>query len=108
MVSPEKDTPPCHQLLCLGVSINTLDMTLTVPSFRVAELQSELRTWLYKPNFTKRQLHQLLGKLSYVSAFVWAGQASMNRLLNALWSYSSSPKQSSHPVTDDLRTDINW
>ena len=32
----------------------------------------------------------------------------MNRLLIALWSCSSSPKQSSHPVTDNLRTDINW
>lgn len=52
-VSPEKDTLPCHQLLCLGVTINTLDMTLTVPSFRVVELQPELQTWLYKPNVTK-------------------------------------------------------
>lgn len=32
----------------------------------------------------------------------------MNHLLNALLSCPSSPKQSSHPVTDDLRTDINW
>ena len=32
----------------------------------------------------------------------------MNRLLNALWSCSSSPKQSSHPVTNELCTDINW
>ena len=61
LVSPEKDTPPCHQLLCYGVTINTLDMALTVPSFCVAELQSELRTWPYKPNFTKRQLPKLGG-----------------------------------------------
>lgn len=71
LVSPEKDTLPCHQLLCLGVMINTLERILTVPSFRVVELQLELRTWLYKPNFTKRQLHQPLGKLSYVLALVW-------------------------------------
>ena len=61
LVSPEKDTLPCHQLLCLGVTINTLEMALTVPSFRVAELQSELGTWLYKPNFTKRQLPKVGG-----------------------------------------------
>ena len=40
--APEKDTPPGHQMLCLGIWINTLDMTLSVPSFRVAELQQEL------------------------------------------------------------------
>ena len=53
LVSPEKDTQLCHQLLCVGVWINTLDMTLTVPSFCVAELQLELRKWLHKPKFTK-------------------------------------------------------
>lgn len=38
----------------------------------------------------------------------WLLFGRMNCLLNALWSCSSSPKESSHPVTDDLRTDINW
>ena len=108
LVSPQKDIPPCHQMLCLGVWINTLGMTLTVPAFRVAELQPELYTWLNKLKFTKRQLQQLLGKLSYVSAFFWPAQAFMNRFMNALRSCSVSPKHSLHPVTDDLRGDINW
>lgn len=44
MDGPEKDTPPSHEMICLGVWINTLDMTLSVPSFRIEELQLDLNT----------------------------------------------------------------
>ena len=106
--APEKDSPPSHEMLCLGIWINTLDMTLSVPVFRVEELQLELNTWLNKRFFTKRELQQLLGKLSYVSACVRPGRAFMSRLFNALRSCSSTPRRNVHPVSDDLRADITW
>ena len=108
MDAPEKDTLPSHEMLCLGIWINTLDMTLSVPAFCVEELQLELNMWLNKQSFTKRELQQLLGKLSYVSACVRPGRAFMSRLLNALRSCSSSPKRTIHPISNDLRADINW
>ena len=64
MDAPEKDTPPSHEMICLGVRIHTVDMTLSVPAFRIEELQLELKMWLNKRSFTKRELQQLLGKLS--------------------------------------------
>ena len=36
MDAPEKDSPPSHEMLCLRIWINTLDMTLSLPAFRVA------------------------------------------------------------------------
>ena len=60
MDGPEKDTPPSHEMICLGVWINTLDMTLSVPSFRIEELQLDLNTWLSKRSFTKRELISFL------------------------------------------------
>ena len=108
MDAPEKDSPPSHEMLCLGIWMNTLDMTLSVPAFRVEELQLELNTWLTKCSFTKRELQQLLGKLSFVSACVWPGRAFMSCLLNALRSCSSAPWRTIHPISEDLRADINW
>lgn len=108
MDAPEKDSPPSHEMLCLAIWINTLDMTLSVPAFPVEELQLELNTWLNKRSFTKRDLQQLLGKLSYVFACVQPGRAFMSHLLNALSSCSSMPKHTVHPVSDDLRVDITW
>ena len=42
MDAPEKDSPPSHEMLCLGIWINTSDMTLSVPAYRVEELQLKL------------------------------------------------------------------
>ena len=92
MDAPEKDSPPSHEMLCLGIWINTSDMTLSVPAYRVEELQLELNAWLTKCSFTKRELQQLLGKLSFVSTCVRPGRAFMSRLLNALRSCSSAPR----------------
>ena len=108
MAATEKDSPPCHEMLCLGIWVNTLDMTLSVPAFRVSELHQELHAWSVKPSFTKRELQRLLGKLSYVSACVRPGRAFMSRLLNALRSCSSSPRRTIHPLSDELRADIDW
>ena len=70
MDPPEKDTPPSPEMLCLGIWINTLGITLSIPAFGIEELQLELNTSLNKRFFTKRKLQQLLGKLSYVSTCV--------------------------------------
>ena len=86
MDTTEKDIPPSHEMISLGVWINTVDMTLSVPAFRIEELQCGLNTWLNKRSFAKHGLQQLLGELSYVSACAPTGRAFMSRLLNALCS----------------------
>ena len=70
-----KDTPPTHKMTCLGLCVNTLNMTLTVPDFRLEELQDLLSSWLNKTHFCKRELQQLLGKLAFVTACVCPGRA---------------------------------
>ena len=79
-----------------------------VPSFRITEVQQELQKWLVKSSFTRRKLQQLLGKLSFVSACVRPGRAFMCRLLNALRSCFSRPKNACLPISDELRSDIEW
>ncbi|KAK2549802.1 hypothetical protein P5673_029623 [Acropora cervicornis] len=77
-------------------------------AFRIEELQLGLNMWLNKRSFAKRELQQLLGELSYVSACVQTGRAFMSGLLNALCSWASAPKSTVHPVSNDLRADIIW
>lgn len=103
--SVEKNVAPTTEMLCLGVQVNTKDMTLTVPNFRLVELSTELQNWLAMTSFTKRQLQSFLGKLSYVTACVKPGRIFMSRLLNTLRNMKSS---SSALVSDDMRDDIRW
>ena len=104
--SKEKDTPPCNEMLCLGIWINTTNMSLSVPPFRVTELKQELQRWLNKTTYTKRALQKLLGKLSYVTACVRPGRAFIARLLNTFKHCGS--RCGKYPVTTEIRLDIEW
>ena len=46
--------PPTHEMICLRICVNTLSMPLTVPEFRLQELQDFLSSWLYKALFSQR------------------------------------------------------
>ena len=85
--SPDKDSPPSTKLVCLGINVNSEEMSLSVPTFRVQELLQELSLWSQRSHYTKKQLQSLLGKLSFVTACVKPGRIFMARLLNNLRSF---------------------
>ena len=105
--SADKDLPPSTDMLCLGIQVNTTDLTLRVPDFRITELSQELHSWLHKSRFTKKQLQALLGKLSFVTACVKPGRIFMARLLNSLRRIHQSTQQYM-AVTSEMRDDIHW
>ena len=106
--SPEKDVPPTHEMICLGVTVNTLAMIMTVPEFRLEDLHDDLFRWLNKSHFIKRDLQQFLGKLAFVTARVRPGRAFSCRLANALHVCHASSKCQAFPVNGSMRSDILW
>ena len=104
--SPEKDSPPTFEMVCLGILVNTKDFTLRVPESRLRELSDELHLWLSRVRFTVKELQSLLGELSFVTACVHASRIFLSRLLNPLRSFPSNAK--SQLVTLEMRHDLAW
>ena len=104
--SPEKDSPPAFEMVCLGILVNTKDFTLRVPESRLRELSDELHLWLSRERFTVKELQSLLGELSFVTSCVHASRIFLPRLLNALRSFPSNAK--SQLVTLEMRHDLAW
>ena len=101
--SIEKDVAPTSELLCLGVWVNSLTLTLSVPNFRIVELTEELNVWLKMTDMSKRDVQRLLGKLSYIAACVMPGRPFMTALINSL---SAFPARSSKLlVSDEIKED---
>ena len=94
---PKKDSQPAFEMVCLGILVNTKDLTLRVPESRLRELSDELHLWLSRERFTVKELQSLLGKLSFVSACVHASRIFLSRLLNTLRSFPSNAK--SHEIS---------
>ena len=72
--SEEKDCPPSTRMVCLGIEVDTITMTLRVTQDRLDELLHELHEWQLRSTYTKRQLQSFLGHLSFVTACVKSGR----------------------------------
>ena len=102
----DKDVPPTYKLLCLGVMVDALELTSSVPEFRIAELTEELERWKKLCLLSKRDVQRLLGKLSYVAACVPPGRPFLASLINALSSFETC--SSKMEISSDIRDNLQW
>ena len=66
-ISQKKLVPPSTSVVCLGIHINTVDRTLSIPDNKLAEIVNICKSWVSKTYCSKKQLQSLLGSLLYVS-----------------------------------------
>ena len=91
---------------CLGVQFDTVNMTMSVPPSRLAEITSLLASWRIRKSCTKTALQSLVGKLMFVAKCVRQSQIFVSRILDVLRSIQSP----THHVrlTAEFRKDIRW
>ena len=104
--SVAKSCPPSPIMTCLGVELNTLDLTLSVDSARLVEIESLLYAWLHKRTTTKSSLQSLVGKLVFVSKCVRQSRVFIARILRLL----RSVKFNHHHINlnSEFRKDLQW
>ena len=104
--SLSKACPPSTVMTCLGVQINTVDMTLSVTPERLDELVVLLSHWLTKKSATRSELQSLVGKLSFVSKCVRQSRLFLARILAML----RTVKRNHHHVklSKEFFRDIHW
>ena len=102
-VSEKKLVPPSTQVVCLGVLIDTVKGTVSIPPEKLRQISDMVKEWLNKRTCTKRQLQSLLGSLLYVYKCVKPTRAFLNRMLALLRSGHASQKID---LTSDFRRDL--
>ena len=97
---------PVMKLIYLGISIDSENMTLQIPSNKIDELRQALPWWLSRRKCTKKELLSLIGKLSFVCRVVRPGRTFLRRLITL----STKVKRNHHhiDITSDARDDIRW
>ena len=79
-----KACPPATVQVVLGILINTIEGTMSVPEQRMDEIISLVSEWQGKVKSTKVELQSLIGKLQYVTKCVLQSRVFLNRLLETL------------------------
>ena len=103
--SPEKMVPPTTRLEFLGITFDTISMTMEISEDKLEDIKMELHGWLTKTKATRKEVESLIGKLQFMAKCVKAGRIFLSRLIH--WITMMDRKHSySTPV--EARKDIAW
>ena len=78
--SPAKLTPPTTRIVCLGIKIDSVKASMSIPKNKLEEILLACERFIKLPHFTKKQLQSLLGSLMFVHKVVHAARYFVNRL----------------------------
>ena len=101
-----KACPPATMQVVLGVMIDTVNGTLSVPDDKMEDINNLLDIWKRKRKTNKVDLQSLIGKLQFVSKCVRQSRIFLNRLLETLRSFSS--EKTKIKLSESFKKDIKW
>ena len=101
-----KACPPSTVLTCLGVEVNTVDLTLSVTPDRLHEIETLLLQWISRRSATKSELQSLVGKLSFVSKCVRQSRLFLSRILALLRTLKHNHYHTK--LSREFHRDIKW
>ena len=82
VINWDKVSPPTQIITFLGVQINAVSRSLTLPQDKLTDLKCLLNTWLTKKKCSKKDLLKFLGKLNWACRVVRGGRTFMRRLID--------------------------
>ena len=104
-ISMKKLVPPSTIVTCLGIQIDTVKRTLSIPEGKLQEITNLCKNWVSKTYCSKKDLQSLLGSLLYITKCVAPARAFLNRMLLLL-------RQNTHVskilLTQDFFHDLAW
>jgi hypothetical protein len=107
-IAHEKTVGPTTELTFLGVLLNTLTMTASLPPAKLRELTSLLEiVWGGKVTATRAELQSLCGKLNWAAQVVRPGRTYLRRIIDHM-KHAHRRGGSARPITHDVRADIRW
>ena len=104
-ISEHKLVPPTQRLTFLGVQLDTVSGTMTLPHEKLTELQAIVCSCQTKRRATKNQLQRLAGKLNWDCRVMYGGRTLLRRVLDTINSMFASAK---HKLSASFYRDISW
>ena len=104
----EKCEGPCTALTFLGIHIDTVQMTLSLPAEKLVRIQEELERWSGKKfRWCRRQeLESLIGLLHHTARVMRPGRSFLHHLISLLRGRRDNVKYIR--LKAEARTDILW
>ncbi len=107
-ISYNKVVCPTTCLIYLGISINTCEMTVALPTDKLQKLHDTLMQFSHRKRASRKQLQSLAGMLNWACQVIKGGRSFLRRILDTL--AFSELKQATHKVllSNDFMLDLQW
>ena len=104
-VEQNQTFPPHTEVTCLGIVVDTIHKTISIPPEKLQEIHNTCTQWTAKATCTKKQLQSLLGSLLYITKCINPAQFFLNRMLQVL---RESHDASYITLSPQFHLDLNW
>ena len=105
-LAEEKCEGPCTVLTFLGIQIDTVRMSLSLPAEKLDRIQRELERWSSRKSCRRRELESLLGLLHHAARVVKPGRSFLHRLTSLL---KGRRREAQYiRLNAEARADIMW
>ena len=101
-----KVVDPTTRITFLGIELDSICMSIRLPSEKLDSLRLELGEFLQRRRASKRQLQSIAGKLSWAAGVVKGGRVFLRRIFDQI----SFLKRASHKtiISPEMRKDFLW
>lgn len=104
-LADHKCVPPATNIEWLGYEINTITMTVSIPTVKLQEIVAECELWATKTRANKRMIQSLAGCLLHLTSCIVPARRFIVRVLATLRSMSD---RSWTTLSDDFRLYLTW
>ena len=104
-ISRKKLVAPSTSAICLGILVDSVNQTISIPDEKLKEIVDLCKQWGTKSTCTKTQLQSLLGSLLYITKCVRPVRFFFNRMLEVL--RDGHAAKHIH-LTNEFHRDLNW
>ena len=104
-LAPSKCMPPTTKLEWLGFDLDTVTMTLTIPTKKLQEILQECTTWMTRKSASKKDIQSLVGRLVHVAKCIKPARRFITRILKTL---SYAPESGQTWISNAFKADVRW
>ena len=108
LISHEKTEGPAVLMTILGIQIDTMAMTLSLPEEKLARIQGLLEEWHGRSSGARRDLESLVGTLQHAASVVRPGRLFLRRVYDLLAGTSHFKPHYFIRLNAECRADIEW
>ena len=105
VLASQKCMPPTTNLEWLGFELDSVSMTLTIPTAKLRDILEECTAWMSRKSASKKDIQSLVGRLVHIAKCIKPARRFISRILRTL---AQAPDSGQTWISNAFKADVGW